>query len=110
MVDDRDLPPEIQDVIEQVTEIVPLLTRNGMQGETDRRIPEESFEALVKTGAFRLSVPTRFGGFAGNSRASLSVAREIGRGDGGAGWVFGILNSGAWVLGLMRLEAQEDVW
>lgn len=110
MIDDNGLPPEIRDVVSKVTELVPLLAKNGMQGEIDRRIPDESFETLVQTGAFRLSVPTRFGGFAGNSRASLSVAREIGRGDGGAGWVFGILNSGAWVLSLMRLEAQEDVW
>lgn len=81
-----------------------------MLGELDRRIPQESFDALVKTGAFRVSVPTRFSGYAGNSRASLAVAQEIGRGDGGASWVFGILNSGAWVLSLMSLQAQEDVW
>jgi 3-hydroxy-9,10-secoandrosta-1,3,5(10)-triene-9,17-dione monooxygenase len=110
MVDERDLSPEINEVVGKISEILPLLTTYGMQGEADRRIPDESFDALVKTGAFRVSVPTRFGGFAGNSRASLAVAREIGRGDGGASWVFAILNSGAWVLSLMELQAQQDVW
>ena len=110
MIDERDLPPEIRDVVARVGEIIPLLAENGLQGEVDHRIPDESFEALVRTGAFRWSVPTRFGGYAGNSHASLAVAREISRGDGGAGWVFGILNSGAWVLSLMQLRAQEDVW
>ncbi|GAB7007368.1 acyl-CoA dehydrogenase family protein [Nocardioides sp. AN3] len=110
MDDERALAPEIREVVGRIRGIVPLLNKNAMLGELDRRIPQESFDALVKTGAFRVSVPTRFSGYAGNSRASLAVAQEIGRGDGGASWVFGILNSGAWVLSLMSLQAQEDVW
>jgi alkylation response protein AidB-like acyl-CoA dehydrogenase len=110
MDEERALAPEIREIVDRVREIVPLLNKNGMLGELDRRIPQESFDALVKTGAFRVSVPTRFSGHAGNARASLAVAREIGRGDGGASWVFGILNSGAWVLSLMSLQAQKDVW
>ncbi|MGP3969759.1 acyl-CoA dehydrogenase family protein [Streptomyces sp. 6N223] len=110
MVDGRGLSPEINDVIGRIREIAPLLASNSLQGEVDRRIPDESFDALVRAGAFRVSVPGRFGGFAANSRASLAIAREIGRGDGGASWVFGILNSGAWVLSLMQLQAQEDAW
>ena len=104
------LPAEIVEVVEKVRELAPLLVRCGPDGELGRRIPVEAFDALVQTGAFRTSVPTRFGGLAGNLRASVAVASEIGRGDGGAAWVYGILSSGAWVLSLMSLQAQEDVW
>ena len=104
------LPPEIAEVVEKVRELAPLLVMRGPEGDLDRRIPAEVFDALVQTGAFRTSVPARFGGFAGNSRASVAIASEIGRADGGAAWVYGILNSGAWVLSLLSSRAQQDVW
>src|SRR5687767_10645969 len=110
MVEQRRLPPAVCDVLANIRDVVPLLARYGERGEMERRIPEEAFDALVKTGAFRTSVPRRFGGLAGNSHASIAVAREISRGDGSAGWVFSILNSGAWIVSLMVTKAQEDVW
>ena len=102
--------PEIAEVVKRIDAIRPVLLEHGAQGEQDRTIPAEAFKALEDTGAFRLSVPTRFGGYAGNSRDSLAVARAIGRGDGGASWVYGILNSGAWVAALLPLQAQEELW
>ncbi len=102
--------PEVIELVRRIDAIRPVLLEHGAQGEQDRTIPDAAFNALVDTGAFRLSVPTRFGGYAGNSRDSLAVARAIGRGDGGAAWVFGILNSGAWVGALLSLQAQEELW
>ncbi|MFB2581288.1 hypothetical protein ACEXQD_08550 [Herbiconiux sp. P15] len=104
------LSPEITDLVARISETVPVLLANGAEGELSRRIPDASLEALVGTGAFRLSVPTLFGGYAGTSRAATAVAREIGRGDGGAAWVFGIYDSGTWVTAMLPLQAQEEVW
>jgi alkylation response protein AidB-like acyl-CoA dehydrogenase len=106
----RSLEPEISALVQRVAATVPTLLANGAEGEIDRRIPETSLRALIDSGAFRTSVPTRFGGFAGSCRAGIAVAREIGRGDGGAAWVFGIYDSGAWVTALLPLRAQQEVW
>lgn len=104
------LAPEITALVRRVGAIVPTLLENGAEGEVNRRIPDASMRALIDSGAFRTSVPTRFGGYAGSSRAGIAVAREIGRGDGGAAWVFGIYDSGSWVTALLPLQAQEEVW
>ncbi|WP_440707925.1 hypothetical protein [Herbiconiux sp. YIM B11900] len=110
MVTDRSLAPEIAELVHRVGDVVPVLLANAAEGELNRRIPDASIAALVHTGAFRLSVPTRFGGYAGNSRAAIAVAREIGLGDGGAAWLFGIYDSGAWATALLPLRAQQEVW
>jgi len=110
MIEEKPHNPDVAGLVERIDEIRPVLLEHGAKGELERTIPAESFQALVDTGAFRLSVPTRFGGYAGNSRDSVAVARAIGRGDGGAAWVFGILNSGAWVAALLPLKAQEELW
>jgi alkylation response protein AidB-like acyl-CoA dehydrogenase len=102
--------PEIAAVVERIDDLGPQLVAAASEGEQLRRIPADAFDALVETGAFGISVPTRFGGLAANTREAHAVARAIGRYDGSAAWVHGILDSGAWVLALMEDQAQEDVW
>ncbi|MEV4991626.1 acyl-CoA dehydrogenase family protein [Pseudarthrobacter sp. LMD1-1-1.1] len=102
--------PEVQSVVDRIDELRPTLIAKGREGDQARRVPEEVFNTLAATGAFSISVPKKFGGLAANTSEAHAVARAIGRGDGGAAWVAGILDSGAWVLGLMDIQAQEDVW
>jgi 3-hydroxy-9,10-secoandrosta-1,3,5(10)-triene-9,17-dione monooxygenase len=102
--------PEIAAVIERIDDLRPRLVDAGSEGEQLRRIQPAALDALAATGAFGISVPTRFGGLAANTWEANAVARAIGRGDGGAAWVHCILDSGAWVVSLMDDRAQKDVW
>lgn len=102
--------PEIAAIVEELDVLRPTLIARGREGDENRRIPQDVFDAVAATGAFSISVPTRFGGLAANTREAHAVARAIGRGDGSLGWVDGILDSGAWVVSLMDKQAQEDVW
>jgi len=102
--------PEIAAIVERIDALRPELVAAGVQGDQLRRIPAAAFDALAATGAFGISAPVRFGGLAANTREAHAVARAIGRGDGSAAWVHGILDSGAWVVALMDDRAQEDVW
>lgn len=107
---DAGIRPEIAAIVERIDELRPMLQSGGREGEELRRIPDDMFDAVAKTGAFSISAPTKFGGLAANTRECHAVARAIGRGDGGLAWVDGILDSGAWVVSLMDDRAQEDVW
>jgi alkylation response protein AidB-like acyl-CoA dehydrogenase len=102
--------PEVEAIVEKIDALRPQLIAAGREGDQNRRISDEVFEAVKATGAFSISAPTKFGGLAANTREAHAVARAIGRGDGSLAWVDGILDSGAWVLSLMDERAQEDVW
>jgi 3-hydroxy-9,10-secoandrosta-1,3,5(10)-triene-9,17-dione monooxygenase len=104
------LPPEIETVVQSIKELQPILREDGAPAEVDRRLSKRVVDGLREAGAFRISVPTRFGGFAANSVGSTAVAREIGYGDGSAAWIYAIVNSGSWLTALLTLQAQQDVW
>jgi 3-hydroxy-9,10-secoandrosta-1,3,5(10)-triene-9,17-dione monooxygenase len=106
----KPIRPEIAAIIERIDDLRPQLVDAGREGEELRRLQPAALDALAATGAFSISVPTRFGGLAANTCEANAVARVIGRGDGSAAWVQGILDSGAWVVSLMDNRAQADVW
>jgi alkylation response protein AidB-like acyl-CoA dehydrogenase len=49
-------------LVEQARSLVPLLAANSRRTETERRIPEESIDAMRAAGIFRIMQPRRFGG------------------------------------------------
>jgi alkylation response protein AidB-like acyl-CoA dehydrogenase len=107
---DAGIRPEIAAIVKRIDELRPTLNERGREGEQLRRLPDDVFRALADTGAFGVSAPPRFGGLAANTREIHAISRAVGRCDGGAAWICGILDSGAWVLSLMDDRAQEDVW
>lgn len=110
MINNSSNNPDVAAIVDRIDEIRPLLLENGFAGEKDRTIEQSSIDALAKTGAFRLTVPTRFGGCAGSTRDILAASRAVARGDGSTAWVYGIFTSGAWVTSYMPEQAQQEVW
>lgn len=104
------LSPEIDTVVRNIEALQPILREDGAKAEAGRQLTQRVVDGLREAGAFRVSVPTRFGGYAANSVESTAVSRQIGYGDGAAAWIYGVVNSGSWVVGLLPLQAQQDVW
>jgi hypothetical protein len=46
--------PTTEDLVARVREVQPLLAAKSAQGESDRRVAEESIAALTEAGAFKL--------------------------------------------------------
>ncbi|EGY02492.1 Acyl-CoA dehydrogenase [Nitrospirillum viridazoti Y2] len=69
-----------------VRALVPLVRAHAAEGEKLGCLPPQTLEALAGAGAFRLSVPQEFGGYALGARDLAEIITEIARGDGSAGW------------------------
>lgn len=84
----------------------------AIQADTEaaRRVPDESFEALLDADLFRVLMPARHGGFEHALDTYLDVAFEIARGCGSTGWVYAITSAYQFLVGLYPARAQDDVW
>ncbi len=61
---ETELPvPTLPRLVGRIEEIRPVLERNAGQTEVDRRVAEENIDALTAAGAFKVTVPRRFGAF-----------------------------------------------
>jgi alkylation response protein AidB-like acyl-CoA dehydrogenase len=104
------MAPDIPTMLEKIEELRPMLDANGAQGEQNRRVLQESVDALEAIGAFRVTQPKKYGGYQGLSQDHVDVARAVGRGDGGTGWITALINMAGWLTALLPDQAQEDVW
>ncbi len=102
--------PTAAELVARVEGLQPLLRSHAAQGEQDRRVPEESIEALAAAGIFKVAQPRRFGGYETSMRTMLDVSAAVGEADGGTAWVVALLNVCAWMTGAFPQQAQEDVW
>ena len=64
--------PSSADLVSRVTELHPLLRAHAAQGEEDRRVAEESMQALREAGILRIAQPKRYGGYQTSMRTMLT--------------------------------------
>jgi alkylation response protein AidB-like acyl-CoA dehydrogenase len=102
--------PSAVELVTRVKELTPLLKENAAQGEQDRRVVEESIQALTDAGLFKVAVPRRYGGYETSVRTMLDVSAAAGEADGGTAWVLTLTNVCAWMTSLFPERAQDDVF
>ena len=54
--------PTREQLVQRASELVPVLKKNAAWSEENRRIHEESIEAMADAGIFRMRAPARYGG------------------------------------------------
>jgi alkylation response protein AidB-like acyl-CoA dehydrogenase len=106
----RTAPGSVAEVIDRIAGIQPVLRAGSEAGDRLRRLPDESVEALLDVGAFRLGTPRRYGGLEGTTRDMLDVAAATAYADGSAGWVVALANVCGWLAGLMPRRLQDEIW
>jgi alkylation response protein AidB-like acyl-CoA dehydrogenase len=102
--------PTTEEMVARVRALHPLLEGNAAQGEQDRRVVEESLQALTEAGVFKIAQPKRYGGYELPVRAQIEVSAAVAEADGGTAWVVTLCNQCAWMTALFPEQAQDDVW
>jgi alkylation response protein AidB-like acyl-CoA dehydrogenase len=102
--------PTAEELTARAEALKPLLAGNAAQGEADRRVVEESIQAMTDAGLFRIAVPKRYGGYETSMRTMLDVSAAVAEADGGTSWVLTLVNVCAWLASLFPEKAQDDVF
>ena len=102
-------PPRTE-LARRATKLIPLLRRNALSAEENRRLPEETVEALTDTGLLRMRVPTFYGGYESDMSTVVDVISELGRGDGSTSWTVAVWFVSSWMAGLFPDEVQDEIF
>ncbi|MFJ3338684.1 acyl-CoA dehydrogenase family protein [Streptomyces sp. NPDC086766] len=102
--------PTRAQLVQRAKDLAPVLKKHAEQSEQDRRLHEETIEALADAGIFRMRVPARYGGYEAGTRTLVDVAAELGRADGAAAWTASVYWIPTWMTCLFPEHVQEEVF
>lgn len=102
--------PAREQLVKRASELVPLLKKHAAWSEENRRIHEETIEALADAGIFRMRAPARYGGYESDTRTLVDVASELGRGDGSTAWVASVYWIPGWMTCMFPDQVQDEVF
>ena len=102
--------PSTVELRERAAQLVPMLRERAAWTEENRRLPDETIEALADAGIFRMRAPTRYGGYESPNTALVEVATELGRGDGAVAWTASVWWIPTWMAGLFPDDVQDEVF
>ncbi|MEU0743888.1 acyl-CoA dehydrogenase family protein [Streptomyces sp. NPDC006134] len=102
--------PTRADLVQRAAALAPLLKKNAAQAEQDRRLQDETIEALAEAGLFRLRVPKRYGGYEADTRTLVEVGAELGRADGAAAWTASVYWIPTFMACLFPDSVQDEVF
>ncbi|MGR6975158.1 acyl-CoA dehydrogenase family protein [Streptomyces cynarae] len=97
-------------LVQRAGALAPLLKKNAAQAEEDRRLQDETIEALAEAGLFKLRVPKRYGGYEVDTRTLVEVAAELGRADGAAAWTTSVYWIPTFMACLFPDSVQDEVF
>jgi alkylation response protein AidB-like acyl-CoA dehydrogenase len=104
-----DAPPRTE-LVRRASELVPLLQQNAIWQEENRRLHDESIEAMTAAGILSMRVPVRYGGYESDMQTVVDVISELGRGDGSAAWTVAVWAISSWMVGLFPDEVQDEIF
>jgi len=109
LVDDAQAPSR-EKLVGSASELVPLLQANALWTEENRRLREESIEALADAGLFKMRVPKRYGGYEVDSRTLVEVLTRLGSGCGSTSWNVAVWSITGWIACLFPDHVQDEVF
>lgn len=102
--------PTVDELLERIRETHPILERNAAETEAERRVAQENIDALTAAGAFRVTIPRRFGGYEMTACDQLEVSAAVAEACGSTAWVVALVNICNWMASLLPDSAQEEIF
>jgi len=90
--------------------LTPAIQAQAATAETQRRLSEETVQAIIDAGLIRLLVPARLGGYELSIETALDAVIEIAMADASAGWCYSFFVSHPILLLYFSEQAQDEVW
>lgn len=102
--------PTREELVRRAGELIPVLRKHADWAEDNRRLHEETIEALAAAGIFRMRVPTRYGGYESDTATLVDVAAQLARADGSTAWTASVYWIPGWMVTLFPDEVQDEVF
>ncbi|MGA4844406.1 acyl-CoA dehydrogenase family protein [Streptomyces sp. G45] len=102
--------PTREQLVSKASALATTVREHADWSEENRRIHDDTVQALADAGVFRMRAPAQYGGLQSDTRTLCDVATELGRADGSTAWTAAVYWIPTWMAGLFPDPAQAEVF
>lgn len=102
--------PTREQLVRKASDLIPLLRKHAPWAEENRRLHDETIEALADAGVFKLRRPKHFGGYEVDNATLVEIGTALGRGCGATSWVASVYWIPTWMACQFPDEVQDEVF
>jgi alkylation response protein AidB-like acyl-CoA dehydrogenase len=102
--------PARDQFVRKASDLIPLLRKHASWAEENRRLHEETIEALADAGVFNFRRPKHYGGYEVDTRTLAEVGAVLGQGCGSTSWVASVYWIPTWMTCQFPDEVQDEVF
>lgn len=103
-------PPTREQLVRQASDLIPLLRKHAPWVEENRRLHDETIEALAEAGVYKLRRPRHYGGYEVDSSTLVDVGTALGRGCASTSWVASVYWIPTWMACQFPDNVQDEVF
>ncbi|MEV6829603.1 acyl-CoA dehydrogenase [Amycolatopsis sp. NPDC051102] len=102
--------PAREELVRKASDLIPLLRKHASWAEENRRLHDESIEALADAGVFKFRRPKHYGGYEVDSQTLFEVGTALGQGCGSTSWVASVYWIPTWMACQFPDQVQDEVF
>ena len=102
--------PSRTELVQRVADIVPILRANARWSEQNRRLADETVEAMINAGVLRMLVPAQYGGYEADMQSIVDVGIQLGLGDGSPAFCATAWWAQCWVVSHFPDSVQDQIF
>lgn len=102
--------PSRAELVGRVSGLTDLFRKHASWQEQNRRLHDETIDALADAGIFKLRTPTRYGGYEVDARTLVDVSIALGKADGATAWTASVYWIPTWMIGMFPDAVQDEVF
>jgi alkylation response protein AidB-like acyl-CoA dehydrogenase len=102
--------PAREQLVHKASDLIPLLRKHAPWAEQNRRLHDETIEALAEAGIFKFRRPKHYGGYEVDNRTLVEVGATLGQGCGSTSWVASVYWIPTWMTCRFPDEVQDEVF
>lgn len=102
--------PTREQLVSKASDLKPLLRKHASWAEENRRLHDETIDALADAGVFKLRRPKQYGGYEADNRTLVDVGTALGQGCGSSSWVASVYWIPTWMAAQFPDAVQDEVF
>jgi hypothetical protein len=98
------------ELIRLAANMAPMLRERAERADQERRLEDDTIQAMIRAGIFRIWTPKRYGGYQASIAEHYEMIAELAKGCPATAWTVAMMTTTSWMACQLSEKAQDEIF